>query len=83
MNWLTIKQVADQMQVSTGTVRAMIESGRLSAVLVGAGVARKTYRIPVESMESIKQIPEPKKEQPAGIQLGRKLNPAIAKAMGL
>lgn len=82
MNWLTIKQAADEMQVSTGTIRAMIESGRLKATLVGSGAVRKTYRIPVDSLVNIQDVTDGTKlvrEKP----VAHKLHPAIAKAIGV
>lgn len=82
MKWLTIKQAAEQLQVSPGTVRCMIESGRLKATLVGAGVQRKTYRIPADSLEQIADI-EVKVEEELPRRRASGLNPAIARAMGL
>lgn len=45
---LTIEQVAKRLQVSTKTVRRMIDSGDLYAVKAGGQI-----RIPPESLESL------------------------------
>lgn len=82
MKWLTIKQAAEQLQVSPGTVRCMIEAGRLKATLVGAGTVRKTYRIPAESLTQIAEV-EVKVEEELPRRRASGLHPAIAKAMGL
>lgn len=70
------------MQVGAGTIRSMIESGRIQATVVGAGTVRKTYRIPSESLTQIaglERVPEAEPAKPRAM----KIHPAIAKAMGL
>lgn len=81
MTWLTIKQAAEQLQISPGTVRSMIEAGRLKATVVGSGTVRKTYRIPSDSLNQIAGVVEKVEELPRRRATG--LHPAIAKAMGL
>lgn len=85
MTWLTIKQAAEQLQISPGTVRSMIEAGRLKATVVGSGKVRKTYRIPAESLEQIADIDVPQRHGAEELPRRRAsgLNPAIARAMGL
>lgn len=82
MTWLTVKQAAEQLQVSPGTVRSMIESGRLKATLVGSGVQRKTYRIPAESLQQISGIEVNVNDEKPRL-VARDWHPAIARAMGL
>lgn len=80
MTWLTIKQAAEKLQVSPGTVRCMIQAGRLKAAVVGSGTVRLTHRIPAESLEN---IVEAKERAPEPKPVARNIHPAIAKAMGL
>jgi len=46
---LTVQQVAARLNVSDGTVRALIRRGKLPAVDVGAG-SRSTWRIPESAL---------------------------------
>ncbi len=48
---LTPKQVAERLQVSERTVRAMIASGSLESVNVGLAGSRKRYRVTLEQLE--------------------------------
>ncbi len=53
---LTIKQVAQMLQVSEGTVRNLIASGRLRSVqLAGPG---SSVRIPRRSVEQLLEVDE-------------------------
>jgi excisionase family DNA binding protein len=60
---LTEEQAADRLQVSRQTVRRLIEAGRLDAQDVGIG--RHKYRIPADSLITIKPADAPEPKTPA------------------
>jgi excisionase family DNA binding protein len=47
---LTPEETAERLKVSAEHVRALIRSGRLSAVNIGTGLKRPLYRIPASAL---------------------------------
>ena len=52
---LTVKETSETLSVSTKTVRALIDSGRLPAIRVGEGKERAKWLVPKDSIHSFLQ----------------------------
>mgnify|MGYP000400955455 CR=1 FL=1 len=55
MSYLTPKQVAERLAVSTETVRAMCRSGQLKRLRIGTGKKRPPIRIPESAIEELEK----------------------------
>lgn len=65
-SYLTIREAAEQLRVSHGTIRGLIAKGRLKAIRVGTG--RGTYRIAQADLDAFLlgcEVPGPAPAAPA------------------
>ena len=51
-SFLTVKQVADHLAISRGTVYAMVKAGIIKSIPIGAGSKKQHFRILKADLES-------------------------------